>query len=127
MTELKNTMILRLNHPYRIKWDLIVMALSIWNSISTPIEISFEKTIFEEEGIHIFNSVVDAIFIIDILINFRTSYINPLNGDEVIKPSKITNHYLKEMFTIDLISALPFESMFASFFDDTKGHSNKTL
>ena len=118
-TKFKKTLVIRLNHPYRIKWDLIVMALSIWNSISAPIEIAFAPASFEVSEIIYFNKIVDYFFIIDIIFNFRTSFINPLSGDEVIKPNKIATHYVKGMFLIDLLSALPFEDIFAGFFDTT--------
>ena len=47
-------------------------------------------------------------FIIDILINFRTTYIS--ENDEVISaPSKIAVHYFRGWFIIDLVAAIPFD------------------
>ena len=51
---------------------------------------------------------VDIMFIIDILINFRTTYIS--ENDEVISaPSKIAVHYFRGWFIIDLVAAIPFD------------------
>lgn len=51
---------------------------------------------------------VDVTFVVDILINFRTTYVN--RNDEVVShPSKIAIHYLRGWFAIDLMSAIPFD------------------
>ncbi len=47
-------------------------------------------------------------FIIDILINFRTTFVN--NNDEVVShPGKIAVHYFRGWFLIDLVAAIPFD------------------
>ena len=47
-------------------------------------------------------------FIIDILINFRTTYVN--KNDEVVShPGKIAVHYFKGWFIIDVVAAIPFD------------------
>jgi len=38
---LKTLYLIRANHPWRVKWDLFIMVLSIWVSIDIPIEIAF--------------------------------------------------------------------------------------
>jgi len=52
--------------------------------------------------------IVDIMFIVDILINFRTTYVN--KNDEVVShPGKIAVHYFKGWFLIDMIAAIPFD------------------
>jgi len=52
--------------------------------------------------------VVDVMFIVDILINFRTTYVN--KNDEVVShPGKIAVHYFKGWFLIDVVAAIPFD------------------
>ena len=52
--------------------------------------------------------IVDIMFIIDIVINFRTTYVN--KNDEVVShPLKIAIHYFKGWFLIDVIAAIPFD------------------
>ena len=59
----------------------------------------------------VFNLCVDLMFIIDIFINFRTTFIK-LNTDEVISnPKQIALHYLKTWFVVDFVAAIPFEFM----------------
>lgn len=51
---------------------------------------------------------VDVTFVIDILINFRTTFVN--GQDEVVShPGRIAVHYLSGWFLIDLVAAVPFD------------------
>lgn len=50
-------------------------------------------------------------FIVDILINFRTTYVS--GNDEIVSdPVRIAVHYLKGWFCIDLVAAVPFDLLF---------------
>ncbi|RNA06570.1 potassium voltage-gated channel subfamily H member 2-like, partial [Brachionus plicatilis] len=61
--------------------------------------------------------IVDIMFIIDILINFRTTYVN--KNDQVVSHSgKIALHYFKGWFLIDVVAAIPFDLMLIG--SDTK-------
>lgn len=54
--------------------------------------------------------IVDIMFLIDILINFRTTYVN--KHDQVVAhPGKIALHYFKGWFLIDVVAAIPFDLM----------------
>jgi hypothetical protein len=57
--------------------------------------------------------MIDFIFLIDIIFNFRTTYVNSLNGLEVLEPKKIAINYLKQWrFYTDLLSIIPFEVIY---------------
>lgn len=51
--------------------------------------------------------MVDLMFIADILINFRTTYVE--NGEVVSDQQKIAINYVKGWFVIDAIAAIPFD------------------
>jgi Ion transport protein. len=51
---------------------------------------------------------VDVTFIVDIAINFRTTYVNA-NDEVVSNPGLIALHYLRGWFIIDLVAAIPFD------------------
>ncbi|KAK3696477.1 hypothetical protein QZH41_011803, partial [Actinostola sp. cb2023] len=51
---------------------------------------------------------VDALFVIDILLNFRTTYVE--EGEVLVtKPIKIAIYYMKSYFVVDLVAAIPWE------------------
>lgn len=81
--------IVMMNEPWRVKWDLFVIVLAIWNSISVPFDLAFKPLILQHPALQAINWVIDALFVVDIVINFRTSFINNLNGEEVTEAKEI--------------------------------------
>ncbi len=47
--------------------------------------------------------IVDIMFIVDIIINFRTTFVN-VNDEVVSHPGKIAVHYFRGWFIIDMIA-----------------------
>ena len=55
--------------------------------------------------------MVDACFLLDILIHFRSAYFDDELGQEISDSWKIAKLYLKGLFWLDLIAIFPFELM----------------
>lgn len=55
---------------------------------------------------------VDLLFLIDIIITFRTTYLDPKLSIEVRDPHLIAKRYIKGPLFIDFISSVPFTSIF---------------
>jgi hypothetical protein len=53
--------------------------------------------------------LIDFAFFVDILVNFRTSFFNPLSGEEIFEPKEIASNYLKTRFIIDILATVPFD------------------
>mmetsp|Transcript_11979 Transcript_11979/g.18507 ORF Transcript_11979/g.18507 Transcript_11979/m.18507 type:complete len:112 (-) Transcript_11979:400-735(-) len=99
-----------MNNPFRVRWDLFVMILSVWNSMIIPIELAFKPDSFSNSNLVAFNYVIDFMFFIDILLNFRTSFLNQNTGDEIVNPKRvIVNYATSSRFWIDLLSTIPFD------------------
>lgn len=100
--------------PFKAVWDWIILLLVIYTAIFTPYVAAFllreetnRKARFTEP-LEIVDLIVDIMFIVDIIINFRTTYVN--ENDEVVShPGKIAIHYFKGWFIIDMIAAVPFD------------------
>ena len=72
--ELYKKLIIKQNHPYRIKWDLFVIILALWNCFNSPVDIAYEPIYLRQAWVKVVNHIIDFFFIIDIILNFRTSY-----------------------------------------------------
>ncbi|XP_064613900.1 potassium voltage-gated channel subfamily H member 6-like [Liolophura sinensis] len=117
--------------PFKAVWDWIILLLVIYTAIFTPYVAAFLLSEERKEGnkndmqtrykdpLTIIDLIVDIMFIIDILINFRTTYVN--KNDEVVShPGKIAVHYFKGWFLIDVVAAIPFDLLlFGSETDET--------
>lgn len=113
--------------PFKAVWDWIILFLVLYTAVFTPYSVAF---LLNEEEIKmklnresstrnkhaetsradplvIIDLIVDIMFIVDILINFRTTYVHM--GEVVADPQKIAIHYVKGWFVIDTIAAIPFD------------------
>ncbi|XP_066519815.1 potassium voltage-gated channel subfamily H member 7 [Hoplias malabaricus] len=104
--------------PFKAVWDWLILLLVIYTAIFTPYSAAFLLNDQEEKKRHecgyscsplnVVDLIVDIMFIVDILINFRTTYVNA-NEEVVSHPAKIAIHYFKGWFLIDMVAAIPFD------------------
>jgi len=57
--------------------------LSLWICFALPFDIAFEPEGFKDQAFTIFNYLTDAIFLVDIIFNFRTSISDFITGNEI--------------------------------------------
>ncbi|XP_047736533.1 potassium/sodium hyperpolarization-activated cyclic nucleotide-gated channel 3-like [Hyalella azteca] len=96
----------------RFYWDLCMLLLLVANLIILPVAISFFNDDLSTRWIA-FNCLSDTIFLIDIVVNFRTGIMQQDNSEQVIlDPKLIARYYLKTWFFLDLISSVPLDYIF---------------
>ncbi|CAB4068491.1 HCN2 [Lepeophtheirus salmonis] len=87
-------------HPcssFRFYWDLCMLLLLVANLIILPVAISFFNDDLSTRWIA-FNCLSDTIFLIDIVVNFRTGIMQQDNSEQVIiDPKEIAKHYIKNL------------------------------
>ncbi|CAG11638.1 unnamed protein product, partial [Tetraodon nigroviridis] len=104
--------------PFKAVWDWVILLLVIYTAIFTPYSATFllsdqEETAMQTCGyscspLDVVDFIVDIMFVVDIIINFRTTYVNS-NEEVVTQSSRIAVHYLKGWFLIDMVAAIPFD------------------
>ncbi|CAH1788036.1 unnamed protein product, partial [Owenia fusiformis] len=124
--------------PFKAVWDWMILLLVLYTAVFTPYVAAFllnedearmklnqnsatrlqnAKT-NQADPLVIIDLIVDVMFIADILINFRTTYV--ANGEVESDPQKIAVNYVKSWFLIDAIAAIPFDLLlFGSGTSDT--------
>uniref|UniRef100_A0A8C8CUI2 Ether-a-go-go-related gene potassium channel 1 n=1 Tax=Oncorhynchus tshawytscha TaxID=74940 RepID=A0A8C8CUI2_ONCTS len=122
--------------PFKAVWDWVILLLVIYTAVFTPYSAAFLLNEVEDElrrscgytcnPLNVVDLVVDVMFIVDILINFRTTYVN--HNDEVVShPGRIAQHYFKGWFLIDIVAAIPFDLLiFRSGSDEVRWMEEKT-
>ncbi|XP_060881652.1 potassium voltage-gated channel subfamily H member 2 isoform X1 [Metopolophium dirhodum] len=122
--------------PFKAVWDWIILLLVIYTAIFTPYFAAFllNEPHFKgprplrfsfEDPLVVVDFFVDITFIIDIAINFRTTYVN--KNDEVVSaPSKIALNYFRGWFLIDLVAAIPFDLLIAGSSAETDELTQET-
>lgn len=74
--------IFRYNSRFRVNWDLWIIVFVLYNSVTVPLDISFGDK-FESDRLNYVNYCIDCFFFMDIIFNFRTTFINLKTGVEV--------------------------------------------
>ena len=101
------------NNKFRMNWDIYVMLLAVYNSVEIPFTVAFEPD--QNLGYQIWDRCIDVTFAIDIIINFRTSYINEKTGFEIFTNKEVTLNYIKSgRFFVDLSATIPWEILLAA-------------
>lgn len=103
-------------------WEILIMITACWNVFWLPISIAFRAS---NETAELIDIIVDIFFVLDIILVFRTSIFDE-TGEEVLNRKKIARNYLKGKFTVDVLSAIPFDKV-ALFFLDAKKARNFSL
>lgn len=124
--------------PFKAVWDWIILLLVLYTAVFTPYSAAFllnedeirmklnrdaatrlkNAETSKADPLVIIDLLVDIMFIADILINFRTTFLQ--NGEVASDPQLIAKHYVKGWFLIDAIAAIPFDLLlFGSGTSDT--------
>ncbi|PNJ01384.1 KCNH6 isoform 5 [Pan troglodytes] len=104
--------------PFKAMWDWLILLLVIYTAVFTPYSAAFLLSDQDESRrgacsytcspLTVVDLIVDIMFVVDIVINFRTTYVN--TNDEVVShPRRIAVHYFKGWFLIDMVAAIPFD------------------
>ena len=115
---------LRHDSLFKAVWDWLILALVIFTAIEIPYSVAFliplqgnKWSIDDVTPLFVFNLFVDFLFIVDILINFRTTFIKPTTDEVISAPKQIALHYLKSWFVVDFVAAIPFDFLVLSQVD----------
>jgi hypothetical protein len=93
----------------KIKWDLFIMFLATVNWFQVPYNVSFTDVDSSNIYADFFNIIIDLIFMLDVVVNFRTSVIFESTAQEWFDNKKIAMSYLRGRFWIDFVASIPFD------------------
>lgn len=95
-------------------WSAIIQIILIYTAIYVPFKLSFIPPGDAVPFWDTFDTIVDAIFITDLIVNFISAY-EKRDGTSESRPKMIAIKYLKSWFIVDFIACIPvdlFEPLF---------------
>ena len=103
------------NSYFIIIIDTMVLIFTFWSMVYKPLYLvlnncDVQNTITSINFDNLSNIFIDALFIVDLIINFFKAYYN-FDEQLITKTNQIFCHYIKGYFIIDLISAIPYYSI----------------
>ena len=105
--------VMRENSARRTAWDVLILGLVLLSCTLVPYQIVFQGQAFRASTLLLY--VVDLFFLLDIWLNFHTSYRQA--GVEVTGRKEVGARYLKGLFPIDVIATFPIELVFVFYPD----------
>ena len=105
------------NNKYILIFDYLIIFLTLYSLIFIPINISTSICINDFIFQNIINYFMDLMYLIDLILSFFRPYYN-FEDQLVYNNYKIIFHYLSSYFFIDLISSIPFYSIFNNMYND---------
>ena len=98
-------------------WSVFITILVIYSILSVPFLVGFDiarETLPLEMSV--LEWIVDFLFVCDILVCFNTSFYSLYDDAYVLIRHRVHNHYLRGMFWIDMVSALPYDEVLIAVF-----------
>ena len=95
------------------QWDVITAVLLVFVAVVTPFELGFLTTRIDTTPsliLFVINRVVDFLFIVDIVIQANTAFIDN-RGRKVYSRRKIFRHYARTWMFVDVVSVIPYDTI----------------
>ena len=101
---------------FRKRWEIAIMVLALYNATLIPLQLFFQPNpgFIDNDYIKCTDAVVDLLFLIDIIFEFRTTRQEPteISPNGRADGHVIAKKYIKDRFILDLISSVPFNALF---------------
>jgi hypothetical protein len=111
MKKLWGKFLFKPTHPFKIKWDLLIIMFSIWNALTLPYSLAFPDIFTNNVGFNVSGRIIDVLFAFDVIMNFRTGYVDAKTDELILNSKKIAINYIKGRCWIDLLATLPLEDI----------------
>ncbi|XP_054032677.1 potassium voltage-gated channel subfamily H member 4 isoform X1 [Dryobates pubescens] len=99
---------------FKALWDWLILLATFYVAVTVPYNVCFtgtEDSLAAARSTIVSDIAVEMLFILDIILNFRTTYVSQ-SGQVVYDPRSICIHYVATWFFVDLIAALPFDLLY---------------
>uniref|UniRef100_A0A3Q4GEG2 Potassium voltage-gated channel, subfamily H (eag-related), member 8 n=1 Tax=Neolamprologus brichardi TaxID=32507 RepID=A0A3Q4GEG2_NEOBR len=108
----KSKFILLHYSTFKAGWDWLILLATFYVAVTVPYNVCFIGNDDDlTRSTTVSDIAVEILFIIDIVFNFRTTYVSK-SGQVVFDARQICIHYLTTWFIIDLVAALPFDLLY---------------
>jgi len=108
---------------FRTCWDFLTLGYVLYTAVYMPYELAFlTQSGNSWSATKTLDFIQDAIFLVDIFLNFHTAYIR-YDSTLVISKSMITRNYLTTWFPIDAAGSIPWEFIFLFAAGSSNGDS----
>lgn len=94
------------NSSFRKRWDVAQIFLLLYVALFVPYRIGFSQDTEPGQALFFFDVLVDFFFMCDIILSFRTGYVDS-RGELQYRIHAIAGNYLRTWMIIDIASCMP--------------------
>ncbi|KAM9319397.1 voltage-gated inwardly rectifying potassium channel KCNH3 [Gastrophryne carolinensis] len=102
--------------PFKACWDSLIFLATLYVAVTVPYSVCFssakEGTPGPRSPPSACDLVVEILFILDIIMNFRTTFVSQ-SGQVVFSSRLIFIHYIRTWFLVDFLAALPVDLLYS--------------
>ncbi|VDD81701.1 unnamed protein product [Mesocestoides corti] len=91
----------------KIVWDWLIVLCTFYFAVMVPYNAAFQRDT-NERSLRTLDMIIEVLFIVDILLNFRTTYVSK-SGQVVHQSRAVALNYIRGWLLLDLIAAVPFD------------------
>jgi len=96
---------------FRFWWDIAIIIATTYSVWKIPISLAFDPPTLHLSSMALLDAFIDFFYLMDVLVSFRTTYMDLLEGLQVTDSYKIASRYLQGDFFIDFISSIPLDTI----------------
>jgi hypothetical protein len=104
-------------------WNFVMSLLLVYTAILMPVRVAFFETVYFDSWT-ILELCVDALFLVDVVINCFLSY-NGKDGAMETSLKKVFCTYLRSWFIVDIVACVPFSLIEYGQNPDDTSHGHK--
>ena len=108
--------VLSIHSRTKVLWDIFLALVTAYAVVVVPMDLTFDvyKTY---HSLGLLQIAMDILFLADILLVFRTSYLVSDSREEVFDVGRIRRNYLASWFWIDCMASIPSSVLGQAFRD----------
>jgi len=96
---------------FKLRWDVFILFLALFVAVEVPLVLGFQLNTEPPSTLYYIDTLVNVCFILDLVISFRTAYMDPQLDLLVTTPWRVSSAYLHSYFLIDFVSSFPFDAI----------------
>jgi potassium voltage-gated channel Eag-related subfamily H protein 7 len=103
---------IRSDGKFRFWWDIGIIVATTYSVWKVPIKVAFEPASLNTPAMALVDSLIDFFYLMDVLVTFRTTYMDLLANEQVTDSYRIATRYISSgNFFIDFLSSIPLDTI----------------
>ncbi|RHY89339.1 hypothetical protein DYB37_004667 [Aphanomyces astaci] len=100
------TFVISIHSHMKVWWDAVMAVVTFYSIVVVPMDVCFDLST-AYDGVVSVQRTVEIVFVVDIILTFRTSYLSSVSLEEVVDVARIRQHYLTTWFWVDCLGSVP--------------------